>query len=96
MKLRRLLVANRGEIALRVLRAASELNVSTVALSTPDDVSALHTASASKCIEVNSYLNSSAIVEAALARDCDAIHPGYGFLSESVDFAKRCEDANIT
>lgn len=95
-RLNRLLIANRGEIALRVLRAANELNIKTVALKVTGDENALHVASADHAIDVPSYNSSAAIVEAAVAAGCDAIHPGYGFLSENAEFARQCEDAEIT
>ena len=84
------------EIALRVLRAANELNIKTVALKVTGDENALHVASADHAIDVPSYNSSAAIVEAAVAAGCDAIHPGYGFLSENAEFARQCEDAEIT
>ena len=92
----RVLVANRGEIALRVMRAASELDIQTVALSAPGDEAALHVASASDgVVRVPSYLETAAIVEAAKSTGCDAVHPGYGFLSESAPFAQEVEDAGL-
>lgn len=94
--LRRLLVANRGEIALRVLRACSENNVKTVALATAGDETSLHIASADEAVQVPSYMDSAAVIEAAMQTGCDAIHPGYGFLSESADFARRCEKVGIS
>ena len=93
--LRRLLVANRGEIALRVMRAATELEIETVAIFTRLDADALHTRSAGASVEVPSYLDTAAIVKAALDNDCDALHPGYGFLSESADLARSCEQAGL-
>jgi len=93
--LRKLLVANRGEIALRVMRAATELEIETVAIFTRLDADALHTRSAGASVEVPSYLDTAAIVKAALDNDCDALHPGYGFLSESADLARSCEQAGL-
>ena len=93
--LRKLLVANRGEIALRVMRAATELEIETVAIFTRLDADALHTRSAGASVEVPSYLDTAAIVKAALDNDCDALHPGYGFLSESADLARSCEHAGL-
>ena len=91
-----LLVANRGEIALRVIRAASELDIKTVAIHEPADAGALHVAAADTSLQIASYLDASGIVGAAMGSGCDAIHPGYGFLSESHDFARLCEDESLT
>ena len=88
-------MANRGEIALRVMRAATELEIETVAIFTRLDADALHTRSAGASVEVPSYLDTAAIVKAALDNDCDALHPGYGFLSESADLARSCEQAGL-
>ena len=93
---KRVLIANRGEIALRIIRACRELDIETVAVWSQADESALHAqlATRSLCIgparAADSYLNQEAILSAALATRCDAIHPGYGFLSENPDFADRC------
>ena len=99
--LKRVLIANRGEIALRIIRACRELGVETVAVWSQADESALHAqlATRSLCIgparAADSYLNQDAILSAALATGCDAIHPGYGFLSENPDFADRCVQAGL-
>src|SRR5215472_7081476 len=98
---RRLLVANRGEIAVRVLRAASELGLPTVAVCSEDDVHGLHTRLADQVRRLRgvgpaAYLDAAQLVEVAAAAGCDAVHPGYGFLSESADFAERCRTAGIT
>ena len=90
-----LLIANRGEIAQRITRAAAENEIKTVALKVPGDEAALHVASADEAVAVPSYLATSAIVDAAMRSKCDAIHPGYGFLSESAELARMCEDAGI-
>ena len=92
---RKLLVANRGEIALRVTRAAADLRIGTVAIFTPSDATALHCRAADHSVEVPSYFDAQAIVTAALAAGCDALHPGYGFLSESAAFARQCESAGL-
>ena len=95
------LIANRGEIALRVIRACRELDIETVAIYSTADESALHAqiATRSLCVgparAADSYLNQDAILSAALATGCDAIHPGYGFLSENPDFADRCVEAGL-
>ena len=99
--LKRVLIANRGEIALRVIRACRELDIETVGIYSTADESALHAqiATRSLCVgparAADSYLNQDAILSAALATGCDAIHPGYGFLSENPDFADRCVEAGL-
>jgi len=97
----KILVANRGEIALRIIRACRELNIGTVAVySKPDELS-LHTKFADEAICVGpaesskSYLNIPALISAAELTNADAIHPGYGFLSESSKFSKICDDNGI-
>ena len=100
--LKRVLIANRGEIALRVLRACRELGIETVAVYSQADAEALHVqlATQSVCIgpakASESYLNQTALLTAALATGCDGIHPGYGFLSENADFADACAAAGLT
>ncbi len=100
--LRRVLIANRGEIALRVLRACRELEIETVAAYSEADAEALHVqlATESVCIgparAADSYLNQDALLTAALATGCDGIHPGYGFLSENADFSDACAKAGLT
>jgi acetyl/propionyl-CoA carboxylase alpha subunit len=93
--LRKVLVANRGEIALRVLRAAKDLEIETVAIHAPADAAARHVRSASEAVAVPSYLDIAAIVRAAVRSGCDALHPGYGFLSESAALARQCEEAGL-
>ena len=95
-RVRKLLIANRGEIALRISRAASELDISTVSVATAADAASLHAASADEVVGVESYTDASAIIRAATDAGCDAIHPGYGFLSESAAFARSCEAAGVT
>ncbi|MEV6623313.1 urea carboxylase [Amycolatopsis sp. NPDC051106] len=97
----RLLVANRGEIAVRILRTARELGLETVAVYSDADHLAPHVRLADRAVRLGpapaaeSYLRAGAIVEAALATSCDAVHPGYGFLSEDAAFARACEDAGL-
>ena len=94
--LRRVLIANRGEIAVRIIRTCRELGVETVAICSTEDKDALHTQLATQTVCVgparaaDSYLNQQAILTAALGTGCDAVHPGYGFLSENPDFADAC------
>jgi acetyl-CoA/propionyl-CoA carboxylase, biotin carboxylase, biotin carboxyl carrier protein len=91
----KVLVANRGEIALRVFRAARELGLATVAVAAPDDTGSLHTRSADECVEIGSYLHSEEHIRAARQVGADAIHPGYGFLAENGDFADAVEAAGL-
>lgn len=99
--LKRVLIANRGEIALRIIRACRELDVETVAVYSEADESSLaaQLATCSLCIgparAADSYLNQDALLTAARITGCDAIHPGYGFLSENPDFADRCVQAGL-
>ena len=97
---RSLLIANRGEIAIRIARAATDLGIRTVAVATADDANSLHLRVADEGVVlpgrgVAGYLDMDALIEAAQERGCDAIHPGYGFLAESGEFARRCRDAEI-
>lgn len=97
----KILIANRGEIAVRIIRAARELGVATVAVYSEADRDALHVALADKAICIGparateSYLNMNNILEAAVATGAQAIHPGFGFLSENSKFARLCEEMNI-
>ena len=94
----RVLVANRGEIALRVIRAARELGLYTVAVYTADDAASPHVQQADRAIPIDSpqgYLDADALVAAALRAGAQAVHPGYGFLSENAGFAQRCIDAGL-
>lgn len=97
----RVLIANRGEIAIRVARAASDLGIGSVAVFSRDDARSLHVQSADEAIAldgsgVGPYLDIDGLVSAAQASGCDAVHPGYGFLAESAEFARACRDAGIT
>ena len=99
--LKRVLIANRGEIALRVLRACRELGIDTVAVYSQADADALHVQLAGQAVCIgpakaaDSYLNQAALLTVAKATDCDGIHPGYGFLSENADFADACAAAGL-
>lgn len=100
MPIRRLLIANRGEVALRIIRAAADLGITTVAVAPPDDAESLHVRRADETVELSgkgvvAYLDVSELIAAATASGCDAIHPGYGFLSERADFASTCEGAGL-
>lgn len=101
--IKKLLVANRGEIAIRIFRAATELNVQTVAIYSNEDKNSLHRYKADESYLVGkdlgpaeSYLNIERIIEVAKRANVDAIHPGYGFLSENEEFARRCNEEGIT
>ena len=99
--IRKVLIANRGEIAVRIIRACKELGIKTVAIYSEADKDAMHTESADEAICVgkpkskDSYLNVSNIISAAVITKCNAIHPGFGFLSENAEFAAICEECNI-
>jgi len=93
--IRRLLVANRGEIALRVFRTCREVGVASVAVVPPDDRGSLHARSADTTVEIATYLDPSEHVRAARAAGADAVHPGYGFLAESADFAEAVIRAGL-
>lgn len=99
--LKKVLVANRGEIAVRIIRACKELNIKTVAIYSEADKDALHTKLADEAVCVGpamsskSYLNIQNILEAACRTNCDSVHPGFGFLSENAGFAKMCEESNL-
>ena len=96
-----LLIANRGEIAVRIARTAGDLGVETVAVYAEDDAASLHTRAADRAVAlpaagVPAYLDGAAIIAAAQAAGCGAVHPGYGFLSENGAFAAACEQAGLT
>ncbi len=98
---KKVLIANRGEVAVRIIRACRELGIPTVAVYSQADANSLHVSLATEayCIGPNesakSYLNIPAIISAALISGADAIHPGYGFMSERADFAEICKEHNI-
>ncbi|MFC3419803.1 pyruvate carboxylase [Salinicoccus hispanicus] len=101
-RINKLLVANRGEIAIRIFRACTELDITTVAIYSNEDKGALHRYKADEAYLVGedlspteSYLNIEAIIRVAKNAGVDAIHPGYGFLSENMEFARRCQEEGI-
>ena len=100
--IRRLLIANRGEIAVRIARACREMGIESVAVYSDADVKGAHVAAADRAVRIgppsalDSYLNVSALLEAAGSAEADAVHPGYGFLSENAAFAAACRDAGLT
>lgn len=96
----KILIANRGEIAVRLVRAMRDLGIASVAVHARDDASALHvqladTAVALEATGPSAYLDIAALIAIARAQGCDAVHPGYGFLSERADFAQACADAGL-
>lgn len=97
----KILIANRGEIAVRIIRACKEMNIKTVAIYSEADKDALHTKLADEAICIGpansskSYLNIKNIIEAAYITGADSIHPGFGFLSENTQFARICKESNI-
>ncbi|MDZ7669706.1 MAG: carboxyl transferase domain-containing protein [Gammaproteobacteria bacterium] len=98
---KRLLIANRGEIAIRIAATAADLGIETVAVFTPDDAASLHVRRADQALELErpgaaGYLDSAALVALARHAGCDAVHPGYGFLAESAAFARQVNDAGMT
>lgn len=100
--LKKVLIANRGEIALRIMRACKELNIRTVAIYSTADRDLLHVRLADESVCIGppsagvSYLNIPAVISAAEISDADGIHPGYGFLAENADFAERVEESGFT
>jgi len=96
VEVRKLLVANRGEIAARIFRTCDRLGIETVAVAAPDDAGALHTRVGGEVREIESYLDPDEHLRAARESGADAIHPGYGFLAESADFAAVVEGGGLT
>ncbi|WP_173799901.1 pyruvate carboxylase [Domibacillus mangrovi] len=101
-KISKVLVANRGEIAIRVFRACTELHIRTVAIYSKEDSGSYHRYKADEAYivgegkkPIDAYLDIEGIIEIAKQADVDAIHPGYGFLSENIEFAKRCEEEGL-
>jgi acetyl/propionyl-CoA carboxylase alpha subunit/acetyl-CoA carboxylase carboxyltransferase component len=100
MPITRLLIANRGEIAIRIARAAADMGIRSVAMHSRDDARSLHVRAADELRELPgqgaaAYLDADAIIAVANASGCDAVHPGYGFLAERPDFARRCAQAGL-
>src|SRR5262249_22692932 len=101
MTIRKLLIANRGEIAIRIARGAAELGIRTVAVFSEDDANSLHLRRTDEARALpgqgaRAYLDVDAIVAAARETGCDAVHPGYGFLSENAAFARACADSQLS
>ncbi|HNO65717.1 MAG TPA: biotin carboxylase N-terminal domain-containing protein [Tepidiformaceae bacterium] len=100
MPIRRLLIANRGEIAIRIMRSAAARGIETVAVYSEDDAASLHVRRADEAHALSgtgarAYLDIERVIGLAAQTGCDAIHPGYGFLSENAAFARRCAEAGI-
>jgi len=96
----KVLIANRGEIAIRIARAAAGIGVPATAIYSEDDARSLHTLAADEAVALSgvgpaAYLNGGQIIEAAIATGCDLVHPGYGFLSEDAAFAQDCADNGL-
>src|SRR5207244_5420941 len=100
MSFHKLLIANRGEIATRIARAAGDAALATVAIHSADDAQSLHVRAADAACEIpgrgaRAYLDIEAVIAAAKATGCEAVHPGYGFLSENATLARRCIEESI-
>jgi pyruvate carboxylase len=100
MAFHKLLIANRGEIAIRIARAAGETGLATVVIHPSDDALSLHVRAADECCEIpgrwaRAYLDIEGVIAAAKATRCDALHPGYGFLSENALLARRCAEEGV-
>ena len=100
MAVERIVIANRGEIAVRIVRACADAGLASIALFSPDDADALHvrladSAQALPGTGARAYLDIEAVVAAAREAGADAVHPGYGFLSENAGFAEACEAAGL-
>lgn len=91
----RVLIANRGEIAVRIARTLRALGITSVAVHTPSDAEARHVREADIALQVPKYLDIEAIIGAARAAGAQAVHPGYGFLAENPEFARRCVAAGL-
>lgn len=101
MTISRVLIANRGEVAVRILRSAAEIGIATVAVYSEDDETSLHVRMADHAEPLDgrgaaAYLDMDQLIDVARRLECDAIHPGWGFLSENAEFARRCQEAGIT
>ena len=101
-RIEKVLAANRGEIAIRIFRACTELDIHTVAIYSKEDYGSYHRYKADEAYlvgegkkPIDAYLDIEGIIAIAKMSGVDAIHPGYGFLSENIDFAKRCEEEGI-
>ena len=100
--IQKILIANRGEIAVRIIRACREMGIATVAVYSEADAKALHVQLADETVCIGpasaseSYLDMEKIISATIVSGADAIHPGFGFLSENCKFAELCEQCNIT
>src|SRR5690348_6619446 len=100
MVFKRILIANRGEIAIRIARAAGDLGIEAVAVHSSDDAEAMHVKIAERSVALQAagpgaYLDIHGLIAAAKATECDAVHPGYGFLSEVGNFARACAKENL-
>jgi len=93
---KKILIANRGEIAIRIMRACKELGIRTVAVYSDADKNSMHIQFADEALPIESYLNADVLIQAALSSQADAIHPGYGFLSENASFAGMVDSAQLT
>ncbi|CAN5364742.1 acetyl-CoA carboxylase biotin carboxylase subunit [soil metagenome] len=96
MPIQKLLVANRGEIAVRIFRTCRDMGIATVAVAAPDDTGSLHARSADEVVEISGYLDFEEHIRAAKLTGADAIHPGYGFLAERASFAEAVDAAGLT
>ena len=99
--MRKLLIANRAEIAIRIARTAADLGITTVGIHTPDDATSLHVRKVDDVVALagsgpSGYLDIDGVVRAAVSSGCDAVHPGYGFLAENASFARACAEAGLT
>ena len=98
--IKKLLIANRGEIALRIARTATEAGIATCAIAPADDLGSLHVLRADQVVTLpgqgaRAYLDIAAVISAGLEAGCDAVHPGYGFLSENAEFARAAHEAGM-